>query len=203
MATNISLAVTAPGFINVIPSNIFLQQVSGAQSTPVIVHVTLFATRNFIPSTLDISVTGNYTGPNGEPRVLNQAHTLPLAIACRLRTAQKSAVHKVTVETPDQGVIPLTELFADFLVAQQTVGVDPEDILGANGSIAMGFQFWCSAGLVTPSDAPAIVSIVASKSGGRYRYIEISKLLPQLKLFFIFVGFNQIFSRRWHLFFAN
>lgn len=168
-ATNVSLTVTAPGFVSVSPSSIHLLQVSGAQSTPVIVHVTLMANRTFVPTSLDVLVTGSYTGPSGEPRAVNQTHSLPLAIACKLRTAQKSASYRVTLETPDHGGVALTELFADFLVAQQAIGIDAEDVLGSNGGIAMGFQLWCSAGLNTPSDAPAIVSIIASKTGGRYR----------------------------------
>lgn len=169
-ATNVALSVTAAGFITAAPSSIHLQQVSGAQSTPVIVHVTLMANRSFIPTNLDIKVSGSYTGPNGEPRVVNQAHMMPLAMACKLRTAQKSATHRVTLETTEHAGVSLTELFGDFLVAQQAIGIDAEDVLGTNGGIAMGFQYWCNVGLVTPSDAPAIVSIVASKSGGRYRY---------------------------------
>jgi Bardet-Biedl syndrome 9 protein len=171
-ATNVSLSISAPSFITVVPSNIHLQQVSGAQSTPIIVHVTLLANKSFLPTCLDINVTGSYNGPLGDPRVINQAHKLPLAVACKLRTAQKNAAHKITVETVSQEAVALTELFGDFLISQQAIGIDAEDVLGANGGIAMGFQYWCSDRAILGGSAvenPVIVSIISSKNGGRYR----------------------------------
>lgn len=85
-----------------------------------------------MPTTTEISINCAYAGPNGEPRSLNQAVKLPLIIAGRLRPAAKSAVYKVTFETPNAEVQSLIELFSDFLASHKGIGIDAEDILGSS-----------------------------------------------------------------------
>lgn len=146
---------------------------SGVQSTPVIAYLTLFANRSFLATGLDIAISGTYTGAQGEPRVIHQALRVPLALACRVRPAVKNATHKLTLETPNVSEAQsLLELFSDFLYAQQSIGIDPDDVLGPSGAMALGFEFWTkegALGFMPASSNPVVVSVIASKSGGRYR----------------------------------
>jgi Bardet-Biedl syndrome 9 protein len=148
-------------------------QVSGVQSTPVIAYLTLFANRSFLAAGLDLAISGTYTGAQGEPRVIHQALRVPLALACRVRPAVKSAIHKLTLETPNASEAQsLLELFSDFLYAQQSIGIDPDEVLGQTGAMALGFEFWGgegSLGFNPSSSQPVVVSVIASKTGGRYR----------------------------------
>jgi Bardet-Biedl syndrome 9 protein len=90
-----------------------------------------------------------------------------------LRPAVKTATHKLTLETPNASEAQsLLELFSDFLYAQQSIGIDPDEVLGQTGAMALGFEFWGgegSLGFNRPSSQPVVVSVIASKTGGRYR----------------------------------
>lgn len=129
----------------------------------------------------------NYLSPNGEPRVAVHPITLPLHLACRPRAALKTGIHKITLDT-DAAAQPLTDIFDDYLYAYQDVGVDIADTLGNSASQAMGFQFWCNSffdpnngsghsaevgklqnGSGVGYQQPAVVSILVSKTAGRYR----------------------------------
>ena len=77
-ATNVSLTIEAPQFAYVVPKNIILQKVSGVKSTPLMVKVYFYATRNCLPNSLDAVVTASYLSHNGEPRVTS----IPLVRVC-------------------------------------------------------------------------------------------------------------------------
>lgn len=68
-ATNVSLTIEAPGFAHVVPKNIILAKVAGVKKTPLMVKVYFYATRNSLPTGLDVVVTASYLSHNGEPRV--------------------------------------------------------------------------------------------------------------------------------------
>lgn len=130
---------------------------------------------------------------NGEPRVTAHTIALPLYLLCRPRAALKTATHKFTLDT-EASAQPLTDIFDDFLYAYQDVGLDVAEILGGTAGQAMGFQFWsnsyvepaagsisrteeglsgvgatASAAALTAYQQPAVVSILVSKTAGRYR----------------------------------
>lgn len=68
-ATNVSLTIEAPGFAHVVPKNIILAKVSGVKTTPLMVKVYFYATKNCLPTGLGVVVTASYLSHNGEPRV--------------------------------------------------------------------------------------------------------------------------------------
>lgn len=68
-ATQVSLTIDAPGSFHIVPKNILLAKVSGVKSTPLMVKVFFYATRNNLPTTLDAVVTASYVSHSGEPRV--------------------------------------------------------------------------------------------------------------------------------------
>jgi len=93
----------------------------------------------------------------------------------------------MTLDTTSSA-LPLTDLFGDFLFAAQEVGLDTSEILGATAAQAMGFQLWCPEFTQLPNingqqqqlPSPAHVSILVSKTGGRYRVQ--SDCLPALTI---------------------
>lgn len=204
-ATNVNISVTSPPFLHCLPSNIVLQQVAGARSTPTILQLNFFANKTHLPTSLDVKVMATYMTAAGEPRVCSHLVNLPLAMACRLRPAAKSAPLKLTLDTqfPPQ---KLNELFADFIHSESTAGSDLGDLLDASGGeMALGFMFWCksSSSVVHDTDksdhggasgngsSNSSGSIIVSKSGGRYRvqadsvpalYVLASELIKRLTI---------------------
>jgi hypothetical protein len=73
-----------------------------------------------------------YLTAAGEPRVCSHTVSVPLAMACRLRPAAKTAPLKVTLDTqyPPQ---KLNELFADFIHSESSTGSDLGDLLDSSG----------------------------------------------------------------------
>lgn len=132
-------------------------------------------------------MVATYTSPSGEPRVSTHTVPLPLAVACRLKSASKNATHKLTLDTPGVPALSLTELFDDLLATNAEMG-SLEELPGQTN--AMGFQMWSSGGggdllaeeggvagtssssslsLSGQSIPASLVSILVSKNAGRYR----------------------------------
>lgn len=190
--TDVTIVVSTADFVYAAPKNIVLKTVSGAQSTPIMTKIYFYARQDALPAGLEAQVVASYVSSNGEPRVNTIQIALPLHLACRPRPAQKTALHKITLDT-DADVQPLTDLFDDYLFAYQDAGLDVKETLGNSAAQAIGFQFWSGA-YVEPvsvlgtdsnnstaiSSQPAIVSILASKQAGRYRVQ--SDCLPALLL---------------------
>jgi len=79
----------------------------------------------------------------------------------------KSAAYKFTLDS-GQPPVPLTELFDDLIFALKEAGQNVSDVVGNTESQALGFQMWASPQELNNAP-PATVSILVSKSGGRYR----------------------------------
>ena len=175
--TNVSLSVSSPEFIHVVPSNIHLESISGARATPTIVFFDFFATKTVAPTNLEAQVIASYTAANGDPQVITHIIRLPMIIACSIKAPTKVAAHKVVFDTENVVAEPLTDLFADFLLSNREMGVDVSEILGASATHKIGFQFWFSEtmkktnadGRSSMYQLPATVSIHVSKTAGRYR----------------------------------
>lgn len=191
-ATSVSLAVSAPSFLHVAPKNIIIQSVSGSPSTPVMVKLYFYATRLELPSKLEAEIMATYNTSNGEPRIASHIISIPLSLACRLRPAAKTAQFKLTIDT-EHPAQPLTDLFDDFLYSSHESGVDFGEILGNTATAAMGFQFWTTDYVdgTNNKGGTALVSILVSKTSGRYRiqsdslaaiYIIASELDKRLML---------------------
>jgi Bardet-Biedl syndrome 9 protein len=138
---------------------------------------------NLRSTALEAQIVASYVSSSGEPRLTSQTLPLPLYLACRPKPAQKSALYKFTLDT-EFGAQPLPDLFDDMLYAYQDLGLDVQETLGPSAVQAMGFQFWASGSADAASSgvndgearsgaatatAPAIVSILVSKTAGRYR----------------------------------
>lgn len=164
--TDVTLSVRGPAFTHVEPQTVVLKSVSGARATPTTVKLTFYASAACLPTGLEAELAACYTSTAGEPRVASHRFLLPMFLACRPRHASKSAQHKLTLDTalPAQ---PLTTLFDDVLFAATESGQDVAEALGSTAAQAMGFELW--AGLEGRSDGPASVSILVSKTAGRYR----------------------------------
>jgi len=133
-ASNVNISVTNSPFLHCLPTNIVLQQVAGARATPTILQLTFFANKSHLPTSLDAQVMATYLTSAGEPRVCAHTVNVPLAMACRLRPAAKTAPLKVTLDTqyPPQ---KLNELFADFIHSESSTGSDLGDLLDSSGTL--------------------------------------------------------------------
>ena len=60
----------------------------------------------------------------------------------------------------------LTYIFDDMIFALKELGLNVGDIVGNTEAQALGFQVWAGSAC---DSAPATVSILVSKTGGRYR----------------------------------
>lgn len=166
MANNVSIIVSAPSFVHVVPKNTILKSVS-ANSTPVMIKLYMYAYQSQIASSLKCDVTATYKASSGEPRIANHIIQLPLFLACTLRPASKSAAYKFTLDS-GKPPVPLTELFDDLIFALKETGQNVSDVVGNTETQALGFQMWASPQELSNAP-PANVSILVSKSGGRYR----------------------------------
>ena len=176
-ATDVTLSVRGPPFTHVEPHTLVLKSVSGARATPTTVKLTFYASAARLPTGLEAELCACYTSTAGEPRVASHRFLLPMFLACRPKHASKSAQHKLTLDTalPAQ---PLTSLFDDVLFAAAEAGQDVAGALGSTAAQAMGFELWASD--VSGGDGPASVSILVSKTAGRYRVQ--SDCLPAMHL---------------------
>lgn len=177
-ATNVTLTLSTSNNLFISPKNIHLPKVTGLKTTPLVVKVSVFATKSLLTTSLDLNVTAAYTSHKNEPQITSHIIHLPAFLACRPRPPSKNALYKLTLDT-DFNAIPLTDLFADVLYAYQEAGLDIVELLGNNSIQAMGFQHFNSA-IVNTSVAdssqsnnsslnPTLVSILVSKNAGRYR----------------------------------
>ena len=173
-ASNVSLTVSTPSFVLPVPKNIIIQKVSTVKSTPVMVKIFFFATKDLLPSCLDATINASYLSSKGEPRIASHVIQLPIFLACRPKAPMKSALCKVVIDT-EVAAVSLTDLFDDFLFASQESGCDVSDVLGSNATQAMGFQLWAPVSNTASSSATdsqqlsSVVSILVSKNAGRYR----------------------------------
>lgn len=177
--TDVTLMISTPSFIHATPNNVLLKGLSSKNRTPTMVTVYLYAKKSMLPTGFDAQIMASYVTSNGEARVSTHVIALPLHLACRPKAAVKTGLHKITLDTA-VAAIPLTDLFNDFLYAYQDAGIDVAEVLGNSSAQAMGFQFWCTQHF-TPAygaegggggdrgNLPAIVSILVSKTAGRYR----------------------------------
>ena len=157
--TNICISLNAPGFIHTFPSSVLIEKMSTSSTTPLVVNLSCYATRSCLPISLDATLQASYTCSTGESKLSTHSISLPLALACRLRSIDKSSPFKITLDTSHEA-LPLTELFDDFLLASQSSGVDVGDTLGKAAAQAMGFYFYFDG---------SSASILVSKQAGRYR----------------------------------
>lgn len=155
---DVSLVISAPAHLLVTPRTLIIKGVGGIRSTPSVVALHVFALRtsSCTPSGTQLTVTASYCTSSGEPRVAAHSLALPLWLSLRPRTPSKTAYCKVVLDT-EHPAAPLTEVFADVLAAY---GGGEEVDLGANATQALGLQL---------HGTGALVSILVSKSAGRYR----------------------------------
>ena len=177
-ANDISIIVSTPSFVHAVPKNYIIKRVS-ARSTPVMIKLYMYVHRDQVASSLTCEILATYKSQAGEPRIANHTIELPLFLACALRPPTKAAAFKFTLDT-GAAPVPLTEIFDDLTYALKEQGQSVGDVVGNTEAQAMGFQLWPS-DYNSPQSAPAMVSILVSKTGGRYRVQ--SDCLPALHLF--------------------
>ena len=133
-----------------------LNHVRGGARTPLVVPLTfevdpaLQAVDGAPPSSLCATVAASYDAPGVGPQVARADLTLPLALAAEVVPPVKAAEYKVTLDT-NRPPPPLSELFADVLVASPAAG-------GAGANV---LSFRLAAG--------GEATILVSKNAGRYR----------------------------------
>lgn len=174
-ASNVSLVVSPPSHVHVVPQSVILNKVAGLKSTPVVVKLHIYALRGALATGLQCVVTASYQSPRGEPRVSAHYLALPLALAVKPRAPTKSAPCKIVLDT-EFPAAPLTELFTDVMQAYGDAGLDLAEAVGSNAVQAMGFQLFHQPTTISSSSANAggaspanLVSILVSKNAGRYR----------------------------------
>lgn len=200
-ATNVSVVVSAPPNIHVVPHNFLLNKVSGIKTTPIMVTAHFYAKKSHLPSGLNATVTATYLSFKGDPRVASMSLRLPLSLSCRPKVPQKSAACKIVLDTQQYPAQPLTELFGDFLYCYQESGLDVSELLGNNAIQAMGFQLFTSLSpaaranvkyekgsprSISSQQLSSVVSILVSKNAGRYRiqadsYPALFQILMELE----------------------
>ena len=180
VASNVSIIVSTPSFVHVVPKNYTVKTVK-ANSTPVMIKLYMYARPDQFASSLEADVTATYKSASGEPRIVNHQIDIPLFLACTIRPPVKLAAFKFTLDTGSPAV-SLTDLFQDVVKAQEEA-LQSDIAVGGSETQAIAFQLWAAdrydegKGGVPP---PAIVSILVSKLGGRYRVQSDS--LPALYL---------------------
>eukprot|EP00605_Chrysophyceae_sp_TOSAG23-4_P001036 GSChrysophyteH1.ASY1.ANO1.1139.1 assembled CDS len=175
-AKDISITISAPSFAHCVPNNYIIKSLS-ARSTPVMIKLYVYARRHEIAHSLQCDMVATYKSSSGEPRIANHSVQLPLFMACTLRPPVKQAAFKFTLDT-GKDPVPLTDIFDDMIFALKELGLNVGDIVGNTEAQALGFQVWAGS---ARDSAPATVSILVSKTGGRYRVQ--SDCLPALYLF--------------------
>lgn len=163
-----TIAPQVPSWLHAHPSSAVLDVVSGGtrgDKTPLVVKFTFFALKSNLPASLRTTFVATYSSTSGDAKVVSLDLLLPLHLACRLRPPVKTAQFKLTLETA-AGPLPLTDIFEDTIYACADAGVDMTAALGPSAAAAMAFQMWSPD---TLSGAIAVVSILVSKQGGRYR----------------------------------
>lgn len=175
-ATNVTLSLATSDNLFIHPRNIHVPKVTGLRTTPLIVKVSIYATKASLPTSLDLHVSASYTSHKNDPQITSHTISLPLYLICRPKPPSKNALYKLTIDT-EASAIPLTELFADLLYSYQEAGMEVTEMLGSNAMQAMGFQHFnstiintsvTSSGLSSTLN-PSLVSILVSKNAGRYR----------------------------------
>ena len=177
---DVSVVINVPNFVIAHPKSINIAKLSCTRSTPYMVKLNLFARTKYIASGLMGSISATFVSPaSGEPRIVDHYFSIPLQLACRPKLATKNGTHKFTLET-NIPPVSLTDLFDDFLRGYRDVGFDTNEVLGDTASKAIGFLFWSNdndtninndiknSSLSERQDG-TIVSIIASKTAGRYR----------------------------------
>lgn len=174
--TNVNISVSTPRFCHVVPKSCVLKEVK-ANSTPQLVRLYLYASKDELAQSLSAEVCVTYQAQSGEHRVASHTFGLPIFLACALRAPVKSAEHKFTLDTGDLPAQPATTLFEDLVVASHEAGVDVAEMVGHTEQ-AVGLQLWRGHG--EGHQEPAVVSVLVSKTSGRYRVQ--SDCLPALAL---------------------
>ena len=164
-ASDVCLSVAAPSFCHVVPKSVTLKEIK-ANSTPQLVRLYLFASKDNVALDLAAEVCATYMSQKGEPRVASYPFRIPIFLACGLRAATKQAVYKYTLDTGDLPIQSATTLFQDLLAASHKAGVDVDETLGHTEQ-AIGLQLW--AGGANDVSSAAFVSVLVSKNSGRYR----------------------------------
>ena len=175
-ASDVCISVSAPSFCHIVPKSCALKKVK-ANSTPQLVRLYLYASKESVAQDLAAEVCVTYMSQTGEPRVATHPFRIPIFLACGLRAATKQATYKFTLDTGDLPVQSATTLFQDLLVASHKAGVDVDEALGHTEQ-AIGLQLW--AGGASDEGRAALVSVLVSKNSGRYRVQ--SDCLPALAM---------------------
>ena len=180
VASNVSIIVSTPSFVHVVPKNYIVKTVK-PNSTPLMIKLYMYARPDQFASSLEADVTATYKSTTGEPRIVNHKIDIPLFLACTIRPPVKLAAFKFTLDT-GLPAVSLKDLFEDVVKAQEEA-LQSDVNIGGSETQAIAFQLWAAdrndegRGGVPP---PAIVSILVSKLGGRYRVQSDS--LPALYL---------------------
>lgn len=175
-AKDVNISISAPRFCHVVPKSCVIKQVR-ANSTPQLVRLYIYASRGELAQTLTSEVCVTYQTQSGEHRVASHKFNMPIFLACALRAPVKSAEYKYTLDTGDLPAQPATTLFEDLVVAAHEAGVDVAATVGHTEQ-ALGLQLWTGHG--EEHREQALVSVLVSKTSGRYRVQ--SDCLPALAL---------------------
>jgi Bardet-Biedl syndrome 9 protein len=160
-STNVSVGVTVPENIHMLPNSVIIPTMKAVRTTPQLIKFYMISTKECLPSSLSASFSASYTCSSGEPRITSLPFTIPLHLVCQPRPPSKNALYKVTLDTV-ANAFPLTELFDDFLYAiQESNVVNVRDVLGNVGAQAIGFQFYCSHAI----DVSKLVNYINSMNG--------------------------------------
>ena len=173
----VSISAITPGYVQAIPNNVQITKLSSSNAARNTVKMEFYAVKSVLPSHNTVQIVATYTASNGDPQYKSLSFELPLILSCRVKPATKSANYKFVIDTEGCEALPLTDLFDDFLLANQENGIDVVEVLGSSASHAMGFQFWFSEtikrvndeGLTSVFSIPITASILVSKANGRYR----------------------------------
>eukprot|EP01029_Cantina_marsupialis_P027768 TRINITY_DN7737_c0_g1_i1.p1 TRINITY_DN7737_c0_g1~~TRINITY_DN7737_c0_g1_i1.p1 ORF type:complete len:875 (+),score=267.96 TRINITY_DN7737_c0_g1_i1:112-2736(+) len=151
---NVSLALDVPASVAVREEAILIPKLDGNNTTPLIIPVTFYATSELVPSSTDVLITLCYV-TNGEPRTSCSELHLPIFLFGTLVPPRKNNMFKFTLDTNKNPPL-MNRLFED--VFQQAAIVHPSAFSPNTGNV-MTFVYH------NGDD----VTILASKTGGRYR----------------------------------
>eukprot|EP00002_Diphylleia_rotans_P016088 TRINITY_DN3126_c0_g1_i4.p1 TRINITY_DN3126_c0_g1~~TRINITY_DN3126_c0_g1_i4.p1 ORF type:complete len:522 (+),score=102.04 TRINITY_DN3126_c0_g1_i4:1343-2908(+) len=177
---DVTISISPSEPIMVQQSTVVISSLAGGNHTPIIIPVIFRCKPTVIPNTLRVPVVAMYSsgGISEEMRTVAAEIDLPIILTCRIVPPVKNNnLFKATFDTNRQPVA-LSALFDDLLAGYQS-----NTAITTAAYSAMSFQF---------RNGPE-VSILLSKSGGRYRiqasafeamWLVASELVQRLLAYF-------------------
>jgi len=155
MKKNITVNVCLPDGFVASNSNFFFEELMDFSEVEVAIRVK----NGMVPPSLVGTVLVTFTETHPPSQIVEQEFRLPLFMVCTPRVPIKNSAAVVTLETGDNEAVRASVLF-DEMLRQPGISEELVQSIVSNTSNVLSFQF---------TDKLSNVTVLASKSGGRFR----------------------------------